>query len=491
MSGVDADLLVVGLGPVGDAMAALARLHGLSVIAVDRAREPYALPRAAVVDHEIMRIFQAIGVADRVEQASLALDHYRFVNAAGEVLLEFPIAAQGRYGWTESYAVHQPTVEAILRERLDALEVDVRLGADLVALLQDAAGVTATLRTAEGQQTIRARYLVGCDGASSAVREAVGIELEDLGFDEPWLVIDTVGPTGSAPLPVPSQICDPRRPITHLPLAGGRLRWEFMLRPGEDPASFADPANVQALLAPFPYAANHIIERQAVYRFHALIARKWRAGRVLLAGDAVHQMPPFAGQGMCSGIRDAMNLAWKLAAIERNGADPAILDSYQEERAPHARAVIDTAIAMGRVVCLLDVSAAAERDADMLARRAAGTQDVSTAYPDLRGGLLTGTAQAGALFPQWMVEGLRLDTLFGLEPVLIARQPIPVAGPDIRVLTLGEEALAPFADAVAAWLDDAGADAVLIRPDRHVFGTGAARWLLDAWGARMRTRIAA
>lgn len=491
MNGTDIDLMVVGLGPVGDTLAALARLHGLSVIAIDRASEPYPLPRAAVIDHEIMRIFQAIGVAERIEQASLTLEQYRFVNAAGEVLLEFPIAAEGRYGWAETYAVHQPTIEAILRDRLDELGVEVHLGVELVGLAEDASGVAATLKTADGLRILRSRYLVGCDGASSAVREAVGIELEDLGFDEPWLVVDTIGPVGEDALPTPSQICDPKRPITHLPLAGGRLRWEFMLRPEEDPVAFGDPRNVRELLARFPYAADHQIERQAIYRFHALIAHRWRTNRVLLAGDAVHQMPPFAGQGMCSGIRDAINLAWKLSDVLNLRADPKILDTYQDERSPHVRAVIETAVAMGRVVCLLDEDAARERDAAMLARRVAGEQDVSNIYPDLHGGFFTNTPLAGALFPQWIVDGKRLDDVFGLSAVLIQRERAASGASDAIVFTLEDAAVAPFASALDRWLREADADAVLIRPDRHIFGTGDARALLAAWKNKGSERIAA
>jgi len=224
------------------------------------------------------------------------------------------------------------------------------------------------------------------------------------------------------------------------------------------------------------------VERKAVYRFHALVADRWRDGRVLLAGDAAHQMPPFAGQGMCSGIRDAANLAWKIAAIVRGEAEDSLLDSYQIEREPHVRAIIETAIAMGQIVCLLDEAAAAQRDAGMLARKASGAQDVSVTYPDLAGGYLTDTAFAGALFPQPVAaDGARLDAILGRDPVLIARLPVVHDAVGVRMLDLAAPELRPFAAAIAAWLDAAGVEAVLIRPDRHVFGTGTAFALLSAW----------
>ncbi len=491
MSAHNCDLLVVGLGPVGEVMAALARLQGLSVIAIDKALEPYPLPRAAIFDQEIMRIFQMAGVADQIEAVSLALNNYQFLTARHEVLLDFPIADEGRLGWAETYAMHQPSVEAVLRARCAELGVDMRLGAAMTGMIQDEDGVSATVDTADGPTPIRARYVVGCDGAWSAVRAAVGINLEDLGFDEPWLVIDTVGGVSDGQLRVARQICDPQRPTTHGPLAGGRLRWEFMLKPGEDPVAFAAEDNVRKLLAVWGYGDELTIERQAIYRFHALIAPQWRVGRVLIAGDAAHQMPPFAGQGMCSGIRDAANLVWKLGAVIRHGSDPAILDSYQEERAPHARAIIDTAVAMGRVVCMLDEAAAAQRDAGMIARKAAGAQDVTTAYPDLSGGMFSGTAHAGALFPQPRIDGIRLDDAIGEGAVLIGRN-LPAPGPGhVRAVDLDHPRFARFAPALDAWLAEAGGAAVLLRPDRHVFGVGGAAALLEGWHTIIRTKIAA
>jgi 3-(3-hydroxy-phenyl)propionate hydroxylase len=486
VSDVDCDLLVVGLGPVGDVLAGLAKLHGLSVIAIDREEAVHPLPRAAVFDHEIMRIFQMLGVAEEIGRHCRIPDRYQFVTADGEVLLDFALEeVQPESGWAESYALHQPAVEAALQARIAALGVDIRRGVSFRSMTQDDDGVTATVDGPSGASKIRARFLAGCDGARSPVREALGVDLFDFGFDEPWLVLDTIcDEPGDLPMTI-RQICDPKRPVTYMPMAAPRFRWEFMIKPGESPSDLLEDAAIQALLTPWGCTDRVRVERKAVYRFHALVAKTWRKGRVVLAGDAAHQMPPFAGQGMCSGLRDACNLAWKLALVIGGEADDAVLDSYQTEREPHVRAIIETAIAMGRTVCILDEEAAAARNAAMLAQRAAGAQNISIRYPDLHGGLLTATPAAGALFPQAISGELRLDTVLGLGPILIGRElPSPSAS-SVRRLDLDDPQLAPFRSALDDWLTSKDAASVLVRSDRHVFGTGDPDYLLRTWSENL------
>lgn len=409
-------------------------------------------------------------------------DRYQFLTAFGDVLLDFPIAVTGPFGWAETYALHQPAVEKVLRDRLDELGVRIELGASFEGFSQDSAGVSIDVLDDGGARKIRSRYMVGCDGSWSPVREALGVKLDDYKFDEPWLVLDTIiEEPGDLPI-VCQQICDPRRPVTHMAMSGNRFRWEFMLKPDESAEEMLKDERIRELIAPWNCDDRMEIERKAVYRFHALVAEKWRDGRVLLAGDAAHQMPPFAGQGMCSGIRDAANLAWKLASVVRGEAGEAVLDSYQVEREPHVRAIIATAIAMGEVVCILDENAADARNQEMLARKASGAQDVSVSYPDLTGGQLTKTAFAGALFPQPVAsDGTRLDALLGLGPVLISRSAVPDPKAPLLVFSLAAPELRQFAEFLGAWLDVAGAQAVLLRPDRHVFGTGDAAQLINLW----------
>jgi 3-(3-hydroxy-phenyl)propionate hydroxylase len=484
----DCDVLVVGLGPVGSVLTGLLAQRGLRVIAVERDAQPYPLPRAVHFDHEIMRIFQQLGVADQMRRRARELPDYEFRAADGRVLMKLQRPSETASGWGSGYMFHQPSLEAVLRERLAAIpNAEIRLGQRFESLAQDADGVSATLA---GAPAIRARYLVGCDGASSPVREAIGGGLFDYQFDEPWLVVDVKVGAGCHVPDVNIQLCDPARPTTCVLSGPGRHRWEFMLLPGETAEAMLDDAIVLGLIGPWDCGPVEI-ERKAVYRFHGLVANRWRAGRVMIAGDAAHQTPPFAGQGMCAGIRDAANLAWKLDAVLRGRASAALLDTYQAEREPHVRAAIELAIGMGRLVCTLDPGAAAQRDAAMLAAQAAGAPALPpmTPSPFATGCVLAGSAGAGELFPQ-PTHGagsarLRMDDRLGDEAWLIVRAGGVGTTAGVRQLELDGAELSPFRPALLAWLDRRQAEAVLVRPDRYVFGAGAALVLLDAWDASL------
>jgi 3-(3-hydroxy-phenyl)propionate hydroxylase len=377
-----------------------------------------------------------------------------------------------------------------LRRRLDEIDtVTVRYGCECVAFDAADDSVAVSLRdAASGAATqVRVRWLVGCDGASSFVRDRLGGGVDDLGFDEPWVVIDTkLKRDIGLPDDTAYQFCDPARPTTCVPAGPGRRRWEFMLLPGESPEAIKAPASVWRLLARWGDERSLEVVRVAVYRFHALLARQWRRGRVLLAGDAAHQMPPFMGQGMCSGIRDAANLAWKLGLVLRGTAPPSLLESYQAERAPHVRRIVETSVAMGRIVCEQDPARAAERDAFMIASRQQGGDTLGRGQGGqaalLEGGsLVTTTPGAGRLFPQptGMLDGRagRLDDLVGSGAQLVVAGAAAPAGADVRVVELNTDGSDAFVEtggpSAAAWLKQHGALAALVRPDHYVFGTAA------------------
>lgn len=492
----DCDVLIVGLGPVGAMLALLLAQSGVSIIAIDKDTAVYPLPRAAHFDHEIMRLFQQVGVAEAVSRHARPAPPYEFRAADGQVLLRMDLPPLAPSGWATGYMFHQPAVENALRAELEQSPLaQIRLAQRFERLEHDSGGVTAFLQGPDGASRVRARYLVGCDGASSLVRDAIGGALDDYQFDEPWLVIDAVLENGARPPEVNLQICDPSRPTTCVLMGPGRHRWEFMLLPGETPEQVLRDDFIAPLIAGWDCGPVQI-ERKAVYRFHGLVAKTWRNGRVLLAGDAAHQMPPFAGQGMCSGLRDAANLAWKLRAAIQGDADEALLDTYQVEREPHVRTYIELAIGMGRVVCTLDRDVAAQRDAGMLAQRAAGAPTLPPAAPaPLTGdGFLAGAPGAGALFPQ-AVSGQaeprqRLDDVLGAGPWLIARSASPDLGA-ITVTDLTDPKLQPFRSSLEGWLDRHRAQAVLIRPDRYVFGAGEPRVLADAYMQALRPNTAA
>jgi len=268
----------------------------------------------------------------------------------------------------------------------------------------------------------------------------------------------------------PLQVCDPARPHTLVPMPWPRFRFEFMLLPGEDADAMQQPERVRELLSAWIDPALADVERAAVYTFHGLIADQWRADRIFLAGDAAHQMPPFLGQGMCSGMRDAANLAWKLAAVLQRGAPDALLDTYQGERAPHVRAIVEMAVGFGRIICTLDATEAADRDAQMLSA-AAKESETPQAVPVLARGPAIG-AGGGALGAQPYVSGERLDDLVGPRFAVVTDTPLAPDDPDRSWW----QARAAFLDAQTApevreLLD--GADAIVVRPDRYVFATGS------------------
>jgi 3-(3-hydroxy-phenyl)propionate hydroxylase len=395
--------------------------------------------------------------------------------------------------------------------------VEVALGWRFTGVEQDIDAATVQLEDAEARAVrVRARYVIGCDGASSAVREAAGIVLDDLEFDEPWLVVDVqVNEHGLAKLPKTSvQYCEPARPCTYVIGPGNHRRWEISLLPGEDPAWMATEEGAWSVLRRWIGPEDATLWRQASYRFHALVAREWRAGRVFIAGDAAHQQPPFLGQGMCQGVRDVVNLVWKLRAVLAGevgaAAADALLDSYTEERREHVRRLTTRIKEIGAVICERDPAAAAARDAALI-EAAGGTirtvprQDIN---PPVAGGLLAPghVAGAGTLFPQPRVAGpagpVLLDELAGtgwrivtnlrtaaLPPGLAAfaaRLGSVVCIPaDAEAYALGPHGFetAELDGVLARWFERHGACAALVRPDHYVYGVaadGAALYVLAA-----------
>jgi 3-(3-hydroxy-phenyl)propionate hydroxylase len=489
------DVLVVGGGPVGVTLGLLLGAEGVRTVIAEREADIYPLPRGAHIDDEIIRLLQALGVADAVAAGSRTSSRYDFLTAKGEVLMSFPSnTGRTRMGWPSGLMIHQPSLEAHMRGKLaSAGPAELRSRWTLAALTETPDGVLADFETPEGPRQLLAGWVVGCDGARSTVRSLGGFALDDLDFDEPWLVVDVLVDDAARLPEVNLQVCDPQRPTTCVLMGEGRHRWEFMLRPGETAEQAQDPAFVAELLNPWKVEGAVRLERTAVYRFHALVAKRWRQGRLLLAGDAAHQMPPFAGQGLCSGLRDAANLAWKLGRVVRGQSPDSLLDTYQPEREPNVRAIIGMALMMGRTVCILDPEAAAERDRRMLADRAAGNVPAGPAgYPPiLEGCILAGTPGAGWPFTQPVLEdGRRMDDALPRGAWLVRPPGPPPEGlaPDIIDLPVNSPRLAGFGPAVAALLTGEGVSAALVRPDRYAFGSGEAQDLVRAWNRALSGR---
>jgi 3-(3-hydroxy-phenyl)propionate hydroxylase len=345
---IETDVLVVGLGPVGAALANVLGSHGVRVLAIEASPTIFPKPRAIALDNEALRILQAIGISEG-ELETVAIS---------QVVYQSPIfgtfarmnTATVRDGHPSLVTFHQPQLEAVLRARLARYpNVEVRLATALRSFGDQGTHVTARLEGEDGAPLcVRARYLVGTDGANSLVRRELGLDFGGATFAQDWLIVDA----RDVPRPIDHVefLCDPSRPAPQMAAPGGRHRWEFMLRPGESREEMERPENIRRLLAPWCDGREVDIERTAVYRFHARVATAFGKGRCFLAGDAAHITPPFAGQGLVAGLRDVANLGWKLSWVLRGLASEAILASYDEERRPHARKIIALARFLGALV---------------------------------------------------------------------------------------------------------------------------------------------
>ncbi len=491
-----ADVAVVGYGPAGMSMAALLAGAGHSVVVLERYEGLYNLPRAAIFDDETMRTLDKLGIAEDLLPALHVQRSYEWRNGRGDLLLEHSFAEVGRSGWAEWYMMYQPELE----DALDAVcrsspLVQVRYGSRVVGVTQDELGVDLALSGADGSpSTVRAGWVVACDGGNSTTRRLLGIAQDDYGFSEPWMVCDFAF---RRPVQVPAalQVGDPAQPMSVISLGPRHHRFSFMLDSEEEFEAQSDPDLVWARVAQHLTPDDADLIRTATYTFQSRVAEQWRAGRVLLAGDAAHQMPPFLGQGMCSGIRDAQNLAFKLDLLLTGRATGDLLDTYQVEREPHVRAVVEKAIELGRIQALRDPVAAAERDQRLLAQRAAHQAPQEMRFPGLVDGMLArGSAPGrGELFLQADVADAtrsgRFDEVVGRGFVLLLtaerHRDIASAGllpalaaAGVLVVGVAAEAAAPGRPGVvhdvdgaySRWMGERGCTAVAVRPDFYVYG---------------------
>ena len=498
MSQIDYDVAIVGYGPVGAFTALLLADAGLRVAILERSRELVILPRAVGLDGESVRAFQRIGLGDEVAailQPPRERDAIHFTNSRREPLFGTEFPKVGAFGWRDIAFFDQPELEALLRELVAREErIDVFLGREVVALEQDDAAVTLHSRDdAATDSTLRASWTIGSDGASSFVREAIGVGWESLGYDQDWLVIDIVqGPGADLPL-TSMQVCDPARLTTYVCVKDPNRRWEFQLLPGETHEQMLRPERIQELLRPWVAPQHYTQRRAAVYQFHAANAERWQERRIFLAGDAAHQTPPFLCQGLNPGFRDAANLGWKIPLVHAGVCDARLLESYAAERDAHARDLVEWAVAVGQLMETLAAREAGLPD-PYPADQSSGYGQGRTA-PPLRDGVLVseqtgGTHPVGMLLRQPTVRQrdgstCRLDTLFGKGFVVVGRKQSDLwLGEAARALLERLEARVVSLEGLEVVegesdrLFDAHPAAVL-RPDRYVFGVVDDAWNLD------------
>ncbi|WP_285032727.1 bifunctional 3-(3-hydroxy-phenyl)propionate/3-hydroxycinnamic acid hydroxylase [Mycolicibacterium sp. lyk4-40-TYG-92] len=489
------DVIIVGAGPVGLSLGRMLGLAGHRVLILERWPQAYPLPRAVHFDDEIGRVFQSMGLTNEVKAISDAVpDSYEWRNAAGEALVRIDWSGTGPCSWPTASFFSQPDLEHVLATAVEQMPtVTLLRGAQVVDIVERAEEVQVTYADEDGQlRSTDAYFAVGCDGANSFVREAMGVTLHDLGFFFDWLIVDTVPLDQREWSPQNWQLCDPARPTTVVSGGPGRRRWEFMRLPDEDRDELNTPEMAWRLLEPWGRTPqNSRIERHAVYSFAARWADRWNLGRVAIAGDAAHLMPPFAGQGMCSGIRDAANLSWKLDRVLRGQSDVALLDSYTSERSAHLQHAIAMSVELGRVICVLDPHEAAERDQRMISEGADPARVLPvTALPVLGAGVTATNNDVrslrGTLLPQYPVihcgSTELLDDATGPGALLLlhrtaadvpasARSALRHAG--VQIVALGNEGDCDLVDGDGHWAEWFARNdiaAVLVRPDHYVFG---------------------
>lgn len=496
------DVIIAGLGPVGALTANLCGKAGLRTLVLERGQQPYDLPRAIHFDAEAMRIFQSVGLADEIAAVTRPMGGSVYLGCDRRQIRNFRSRdTRALLGWPGSNLFYQPQLEAILRAGLSRYpDVTVRLGHEVLGVHHAQDGAVIDYRGADGERRqAQGRFVLACDGASSPIRKALHLKLDDMKFEERWLVLDAFvrgpmrWPDG---YDIPEEVrdgrcslmlCDPERPATLIPGSGAHRRWEYMLLPHETDAEMVAPAKLRELLSTWVAPDDVEVVRAAVYRFHGLVGRKWRDRAVFLLGDAAHQTPPFFGQGMCHGLRDAAQLVWKLKLVLDGAAEDALLDSYQPEREDHVRTITSASVAAGAAVCILDPELARARDQrfrDEEIARAGKTVAMTDVVPPIRDGVIAARTEGGAegaRLPQpavrWRGEAVRLDDLLGGRFALLTLD--EVATPDAwralggLTLRIAPGELEDVDGVLSDWLKEHEARGAVIRPDRYVFGTAA------------------
>ncbi|MUL49670.1 bifunctional 3-(3-hydroxy-phenyl)propionate/3-hydroxycinnamic acid hydroxylase [Mycobacterium sp. CBMA293] len=490
-------VVIVGAGPTGVTAATLLAQYGISCLVLDRWTEVYPQPRAVHLDDEVYRILARLGVAEEFAAISRPARGLQLRDNTHAVLAEFTRdTGESRNGYPQANMFDQPELEALLRTNLQRYPHAVLRGnVEVTGIAQDWMGVRVTYadRTTQSVHTVDADYVLGCDGANSITRGTIGSSMRSMRFDQRWLVLDIATAADLGQWDGVHQVCDPVRAGTFMQISPVRYRWEFRLLDGETADDYRTVAALRPLIAPWlGTVADHELDliRVTEYTFRAQLADRWRTGRIFLLGDSAHLTPPFIGQGMGAGLRDAMNLTWKLAAVLAGDLPDSILDSYEQERKPHAQAMIHLALLMGAAMTaggdignllrrllvprLQWIPALHDRVKDSATpalRRSALVED--SHWTERLAGPAAHHRLAGTLCPnELLAHGNRLDTDIGRGFALITTDALDETH---EALVRGRGARVHVAAPTSAlfdWLRRGRARAAIVRPDRTVMKAG-------------------
>ena len=463
------DVTIVGLGPAGGTLANLLAMHGFSILILDREKSFYPLPRAVHFDDEIMRVFQTIGITKDFLKHTIINKGTKFVNSKDKVILDWPRPKKiTDNGWYPSYRFHQPDLEKKLRKKLkNYKKVSIEQNSEVKKIINSKNQVDIIYAniSSHKEYIVRSKYLVGCDGANSITRKQIKTTMDNLGFTQKWAVVDLILKKKKNNLPDRTiQYSNPKQPATYCRNVGRRRRWEFAIKKNHTDKNVLSESYIWNFLKPWLNKSEAIIERKTIYTFESAIARKWRKGRVFIAGDAAHLMPPFMGQGMCAGIRDASNLAWKIANCIRNKFDETLLNTYQSERSLNVKEYIETTMRMGEFVNAVE----SIQITDNIKSDNKGIKSMQSIKPKLGKGLGNlKDRNRGKTFPQFKLKNNKtLDDYFSKKGMIILSTDIkPKTSKNHLILK------AKNLSEVSKYLKNINSKAILVRPDRFILAS--------------------
>ena len=461
------DCVIVGFGPVGALLSLFLSKQNLKVAIIDKNKEIYPLPRAIHFDEEIMRIFQMIGLSEKISSiARIGTKGMHFVDDNNNLLMVRKGSERvGDQGWQKSWYFHQPELEKVLRKEVKSSKlVKCYLGFQAKSIKQDDCEVQLTCveNNNKKELCLKSRFLIGCDGANSIVGSYIGGETIDYGLKEKYLVVDLkVDNRFKKVNDLPDytvQHCSLKRPATRCYISKKRRRWEIKVLPSDKENEIKKEKNIWKFLNKWIDKRCGYIERAEIYTFKSTIKKNWFKGRVFLAGDSAHLSPPFLGQGMCAGVRDVASLSWRLHCYLKQGFPKSILKSYQTERLPHVKKFIQLATECGRIM--------SDPKINLKTNKKGNTKLFDFPRPRLEHGFFKRSELSGTLLPQFIEKNVKTDERLKYNFILLSRVP-------------GQQKLSHnlkrFVKTIKAsgeirnWMENNGQLAVLIRPDKYIF----------------------
>jgi len=461
------DVTIVGLGPTGGTLANLIAMNGFSVLILEREKNYYLLPRAVHFDDEIMRIFQTIGITNDFLKYTIINKGTKFVNTKGKVILDWPRPKKiTENGWYPSYRFNQPDLERQLRKKLKNYKnVKIRQNSEVNKIKNFKNHVKIIFKDTNDKRIyeIKSKYVVGCDGANSITRNEMGTKMDNLGFTQKWAVVDLILKRNKMNLPDRTiQYSNPKQPATYCRNVGKRRRWEFAIRKNLSEKTILSEKYIWNFLKPWLKKSEAYIERKTIYTFESAISRKWKKGRIFIAGDAAHLMPPFMGQGMCAGIRDTSNLAWKITACLRNKHDDRFLNTYQSERFSNVKEYVETTMRMGEFVNAIGSTQITKN----ISSSDDGTKSMQSIKPKLGFGLgKINDKNRGKIFPQLkMKNGKTFDCKFSNLPILIFSSELNKKKKINKFQSINANEVIGLSKLMKSY----NAKALIVRPDRFI-----------------------